>query len=119
NPLHLTHKTSINVGTAVYVAMLLILPWQLPGLLALIGSFGALIWRMRSDSALTVSEPAFNAGQSALYVAAGGLSIAALNAFFERTTGGAPNEIVVLIVASAVLHLTNAGFVSVVAALQM
>jgi HD-GYP domain-containing protein (c-di-GMP phosphodiesterase class II) len=118
-PLHLTHKTSVNVGTALYLAMVLLLPWQLPALLAAAAALVAHGSRAYQDPDLGLAEPLFNAGQAALYVAAGSVAAGALGALpwsqELSEAGGVPT----LIVASVVMHLTNTGLVAVAAALQM
>lgn len=119
-PLHLTHKTSVNVGTAIYLAMLLLLPWQTAPLIAFVGAASGQIWRMKSNPTLNLPDPGFNAGQVALYVSACALAAHGVNGALARTS--APTElraVVVLIVASAVLHVVNTGLVAIAAALQM
>src|SRR5947199_8636196 len=45
SPLHLTHKTNINVASAFYLAMLMLVPWQLAGFLALASAGIGQAWR--------------------------------------------------------------------------
>ena len=68
-PIHLSHKTAINTATAAYLAMIVIFPVGIPGLLALIAIGGGQMLR-RSDPV----EAAFNTGQGTLYVIAGAVT---------------------------------------------
>jgi hypothetical protein len=118
-PLHLTHKTNINVAATVYLAMLILLPWRLPAALALIGAGIGQTWRLRTTAALGVAEPLFNAGQAALYVASAGAVAGAMPWLGERTGWGQPSEWLTIVAASTVIHLVNTGLVAGAAARQM
>lgn len=119
HPLHLTHKTSVNVSTAVSLAMLLILPWHWVPLLALTGALGGQFLRLRANPALGLAEPLFNIGQAALYVACGSAAARGLLALAGRAWPGHSRELAVLIIASTVFHVVNTGLVAGAAALQM
>jgi hypothetical protein len=118
-PLHLTHKTSINLAATVYLAMLILLPWRLPAALALIGAGIGQTSRLRTTATLGVAEPLFNAGQAALYVASAGAVAGAMPWLGERTGWGRPSEWLLMGAASAVIHLVNTGLVAGAAARQM
>ena len=118
-PLQLTHHTTVNVASAAYLAMVLSLPPEIAGLLALLANSAghALRWRGRPE--LTPPEILFNIGQSTLYTVAGAL---AYDATFERGSGpdiaglGAVGPIVI---AAVVMHLVNTGAVAIAAGLQL
>ena len=117
--LHLTHKTSVNVGTALYLAMVLVLPWQLPGLLAATAGLVAQGIRAWRSAEIGLAEPLFNAGQAALYVTAGSAAAGAFAALpWAHRLGGA-GDATTLVVASAVMHLANTGLVAMAAGLQL
>ncbi|MEA2513092.1 MAG: hypothetical protein QOJ59_2579 [Thermomicrobiales bacterium] len=118
-PLHLTHKTNINLGTAAYVAMLLTLPLMLPAVLALVASAGAQTARMRSNRNLGFSEPAFNVAQTALYVAAAVPVFTLLRDMPLGPSLGDFGSLGAVVAASLAMHLVNTGLVSVAAGLQM
>src|SRR5688572_1035800 len=68
----LTHRTHINVTTAAFVAMILVLPASLPGLLAALAILAGHVLRRRDRL-----EMAFNVGQGALGVTVGAVALAA------------------------------------------
>jgi HD-GYP domain-containing protein (c-di-GMP phosphodiesterase class II) len=102
---HLTHKTSINVTTACFVAMLLVLPLSILGVLVYATILGGHLLR-RADPA----EALFNAAVGALEILAAGLCLAAL---------ASVNEYLALGLAVTVMHLVNTGLVAVAAGLQL
>ncbi len=106
-PIHLTHKTHINVSTAVYIAMFLTLPASTACLLILVASALAQLLRMTANHELGLSEPLFNTGQTALYtaVAAVAVSMVDINTALSWSVGNL--NIVAGVVASIVLHLGN------------
>jgi len=114
--LHLTHKTAVNVSTAVYLAMVLVFPTPVPGLLALLAFAIGQASRRRGDPL----EVLFNAGQGTLYVTAGALAYAAV-----RDLGGLGPDIAgfgglgAIALATAVLHVGNTALVAVAAGLQL
>jgi HD-GYP domain-containing protein (c-di-GMP phosphodiesterase class II) len=113
-PLHLTHKTNINVTGAAYIVMLLLLPAWLPGLLALLAVSTAFVKRQTE-----AVEILFNIGQSVLYVTAGALVYAAL---LDAPLGphlGQFGSIGAIVVAAVVMHLLNTGLVATAGALQL
>ena len=118
-PLQLTHHTTVNVASAAYLAMVLSLPPELAGLLALLANSAghALRWRARPE--ITPPEILFNIGQSTLYTVAGALAYAATS---EQGTGpeiaglGAVGPI---LIAAVVMHLVNTGAVAIAAGLQL
>src|SRR5215218_1894787 len=56
-PIHLTHKTYVNVASAVYVAMLLTMPLDMCGVAALAAAIGAALWRRFTNANPGVAEP--------------------------------------------------------------
>jgi HD-GYP domain-containing protein (c-di-GMP phosphodiesterase class II) len=117
-PLHLTHKMNCNAATAVYIAMVLLLPASLCPFAALIAVAVAQVWRMTVRADLGIAEPAFNIGQTALYVV-----LAALAGYFVNTSwadqprlGEIP--VATLLIATVVMHLANTAFVSRAASLH-
>lgn len=118
-PLHLTHKTNVNVATAAYIAMILTLPSTLPGALALIAASAAQMLRWRAESNLTFPEAGFNAAQAGIYVGVGALTYGALA---ERALGpdvGPFGSIGALILAATAMHLTNTALVAIAGGLEM
>ncbi|MGI8476273.1 MAG: hypothetical protein ACR2OO_07895 [Thermomicrobiales bacterium] len=118
SPLHLTHKTNINVATSAYIAMLLLLPAGFPGMLAL-GAIGAAqLIRRRRNSLLDATEMLFNVGQGALSVTAGSVAFVVLARTFDRpTVAGA--SLLALIAAAGVMHLVNTALVAGAIGLQL
>lgn len=118
-PLHLTHKMNCNAATAVYIAMLLLLPAAICPLAALLAVSIAQIWRMHARADLGIAEPAFNIGQTALYVAVAALAthLAAIWIPNQPQIGSIP--IGNLVIATAVLHMVNTLLVSQAAALHL
>jgi hypothetical protein len=102
---HLTHKTSINVATACYVAMLLVLPLSVLGVLVYLAILGGHRLR-RADPA----ETAFNAAVGAIEILAAGLCLAGL---------ASVGEYLALAVAVTAMHLVNTGLVAVAAGLHL
>jgi HD-GYP domain-containing protein (c-di-GMP phosphodiesterase class II) len=111
-PLHLTHKMSVNVASAAYMAMVLTLPGALPGMLALV----AVIAGRGSRRPLDALELAFNAGQAALYVLAG---VFAWNLFAGAGPVSGSTSVIGALAVAAALHLANTGLVSIAAALHI
>ena len=114
-PLRFDHRTSLDVATAAYVAMILLFPPSVCGILALLAIAGAQLLR-RSDPL----EAAFNLGQGTLTVVAGALGFAAVRGL------GAPrpqDDLVAglgaVAAASAALHLANTGLVAGAVARQL
>ena len=60
--LHLTHHTHVSVNTAVYVAMMLIVPWSWIGVLTLIAVSVAKIQRRQNPGLFDLPEILFNVG---------------------------------------------------------
>jgi len=113
-PLHLTHKTNINVTAAAFMVMLLLLPSWLPGLLALIATIAAQVLR-RAE----VMEALFNIGQTVLYV-----TIAALLYDVLRNMQLGPDvsefgSVGAIVVVALTMHLLNTCMVACAGALQL
>jgi HD-GYP domain-containing protein (c-di-GMP phosphodiesterase class II) len=119
HPLHLTHKTSVNVGTALYLAMVMTLPWHWPALLAFVAAVAAQVLRSKQDPETGLAEPLFNAGQATLYVAFGSVAAGAMSVLPGSQQLGNAGGVTTLIAASVAMHLANTGLVAVAAALQM
>jgi HD-GYP domain-containing protein (c-di-GMP phosphodiesterase class II) len=118
-PIHLTHKTNLNVSTAVYVAMLLLLPPTIVGALALTAAGVAQAMRMHADDKLALAEPLFNAGQTALYVTSTSLLLLVLAGAGMPTLAYAGISCSALSVVTVSMHLGNAFFVSIAAGLHL
>jgi HD-GYP domain-containing protein (c-di-GMP phosphodiesterase class II) len=119
NPIHLTHKTNLNVATAVYVAMLLLLPPTIVGAIALITAGAAQTLRMRADARLALAEPLFNIGQTALYVTVTSLVLLLLDEAGMPALPYAGISLSALLVVTAAMHLGNAFLVSMAAGLHL
>lgn len=113
-PLHLTHKTNINVGSAVYIVMILILPTSLPGVLAFVAAAVAQTLR-RVDPV----EGGFNVGQTTAYVAAGAAVYGVLASVDFGPAVGPFAGAGAIVVMAATMHLVNTGLVALVGALQL
>lgn len=118
-PLHLTHKTTINVASAAYVAMVLTLPAELPGVLALLALTVGLELRRRANPAITPPEVLFNIGQGTLYTTVGAIAyVIALNKPLGPDIGDL-GSLGPIIVATVAMYLVNTGAVASAAGLQM
>jgi hypothetical protein len=113
-PLHLTHKTNINIAAGAFIVMVLLLPWWLPGVLALLAVGAA--QTMRRPEPI---EGAFNTGQSALYVTAGAACFAAVGDLALGPTVGTIGSLGAIVIASATMHLLNTMLVALAGALQL
>ena len=110
----LTHRTHINVTTAAFVAMILLLPTPLPGLLALLAVGVGHVLRRRDPL-----EALFNIGQGALYVTAGALCFEATRRLPLGPRMGDFGSVGSVVLTVAVLHLVNTALVEVAAALHL
>ncbi len=106
-PVHLTHKTYINVASAVYVAMILTLPLPLCGMAALVAVATAALLRRGTSSESGSAESLFNIGQTALYVTAAAISVSAVEHANINSFKIGDISIAQLLVASIALHLFN------------
>lgn len=113
-PLHLTHKTNVNVATVAYVAMILLLPVSLPALLALVAVAIAQILRH-----VDREEGIFNTAQTGLYVAAGAWSYHALRDGLLAALPGAVAGVVALVLSAVAMHVVNTGLVAGAVSLQL
>jgi hypothetical protein len=112
---NLSHQTLINVADAAYIAMIIVLPPSLPGVLALISIVAANL--SRRDP----METLFNAGQGALHVASGTLAYWAVLQIAPANPSWLHNLTVAGAVAAAAItmHLINCAFVAMAVALQL
>ena len=117
-PLHLTHKMNCNAATAVYIAMVLLLPAAICPLAALIAVTAAQSWRMLARSDIGFAEPAFNIGQTALYVGVGALAGHLVTTQWPNQPHIGDIPIATLIVTTAAMHLANTALVSRAASLH-
>jgi HD-GYP domain-containing protein (c-di-GMP phosphodiesterase class II) len=117
--LQLTHHTHVSVNTAVYVAMLLILPWSAAGALAFLAIALARVPRGGNLGAVDYPETLFNIGQGALYVAAGAAIYALLDRRWPEPRIDDLGSVVGIAGAVAVMHLVNTGLVAVPGAFQV
>lgn len=113
-PLHLTHKTNINVTAAAFVVMLLLLPSWLPGLLALVAASSAQALR-RAE----VMEALFNIGQTVLYITVTALLYHVLADVRIGPDVGGFGSVGVLVIVALTMHLLNTGLVATAGALQL
>jgi HD-GYP domain-containing protein (c-di-GMP phosphodiesterase class II) len=113
-PLHLTHKTNINVTAGAIMVMVLLLPAWLPGLLVLAAS--SLAQALRRTEPM---EALFNIGQTVLYVMAATWAVDVLNGWHAGPDVGGIGYLGGIIAASIVMHLVNTGLVAMAGALQL
>jgi HD-GYP domain-containing protein (c-di-GMP phosphodiesterase class II) len=113
-PLHLTHKTNINITSAAVIAMILLLPAWLPGVVALLAASVAQYLR-RAE----VMEALFNVGQTVVYVVAGALCYQQLVGLDLGLRVGAFGSIGAIALTAVVMHLLNTGMVALAGALQL
>jgi len=113
-PIHLIHKTNINLSLALHVAMLLLLPVQAIGLTIVVAACIAQLWR-RSQRI----EALFNIGQTALYVTAGSLAYAAAAPLDVGPRLGDQGSVVALAAGVVTLHLVNTALVALAASFQL
>jgi hypothetical protein len=106
-PLHLTHKTYINVASAVYVAMLLTLPLQVCGVAALVAVAISSILRRHSNPDLDAAEGLFNIGQTALYVTGAAVCVFIVDRPNADALSIGDIALVQVLMASITLHLFN------------
>lgn len=113
-PLHLTHKTNINITAAAVVVMILLLPAWAPGLLLLAAS--AVAQRLRRAELM---EALFNIGQTVLYVTAGALCYQQFATLDLGPRIGDFGSLTAIALAAIVMHLLNTGMVALAGALQL
>lgn len=118
-PIHLTHRTTLNVSTSVYVAMFLLLPPMLVGVFALAAAATAQALRMHAQSELGFAETLFNVGQTALYVGVAGILVALADYAGIPAVTYAGLSLSVLTMSMVWLHLGNTLLVSIAAGLQL
>lgn len=116
--LHITHKTQLSLSATAHMAMILVLPVGLPGLLAFIaaGTGQLSLFRSRRDPL----EAMFNAAQPGLYVALTAMFFAATRQSVWLGPQVEPFGAVGAVVGAAlVLYATNTVLVAVCASLQL
>jgi HD-GYP domain-containing protein (c-di-GMP phosphodiesterase class II) len=109
--LHLTHKTRIHVASALYIAMVLVLPTGLPGILAII-AVGIGYGTQRRD----LVESLFNVGQTAFYVTAGAVTFRFV---IDRVDTAILGPILAAAIAVLTIQVVNRTLVVGASALQM
>ncbi|MGI8475996.1 MAG: HD-GYP domain-containing protein [Thermomicrobiales bacterium] len=115
--LPLTHHTHISVATALYIAMLWLLPVSWAGVVALLAVATAEALRVVVGRSSGWVEFLFNSGQSALSVVLGAAVFSALNLIFpaaERQLFGLAD----LLLAGLAMHAGNSALVATAGALQ-
>ncbi|HKG25185.1 MAG TPA: HD-GYP domain-containing protein [Thermomicrobiales bacterium] len=118
--LHLTHHTYVSVNTAVYVAMLLMVPWSAVGVLALVSVAVAEGLRRRTPGGpIDLPENFFNIGQVALYVSAGAAYYALIADRWPEPQIDGLGSAIGIAGGATVMHLVNTGLVAVPSALQV
>jgi hypothetical protein len=118
-PLRLTHHTTVNVAGAAYLAMVLSLPWEYAGLLALLASSAGHALRWRAQPELTAPEVLFTIGQSTLYTVAGALAYAATSGHGVGPDIAGLGPVGPIVVTAVVMHVVNTGAVAIAAGLQL
>ena len=116
--LHITHKTQLTLSATAHVAMVLVLPSGLPGLLALLaaGAGQASLFRSRHDPL----EALFNAAQQGLYVALTAVFFGATKQFgWLGPQVGPFGAVGAIIGAALILYLTNTALITVCTSLQL
>lgn len=107
-PLQIAHRFSYDVSEVVHVAMVLLFPVWLPGLLVLLANGPRLVLRPNRSV-----DRFFNLGQAATYVSVGAVCLAALRdraIFGPPLAGLAPPAAIVA--AAAVMLLVNSALVA-------
>lgn len=115
---NLTHHTHIMLNTAVYVAMLLLVPWTVVGVLSLIAIVVAQLLRHAFRNQIFPPEIFFNIGQCSLYVTIGAVCFGALSRLIPNPEIEQLGSLPAVIGAAIVMHLVNTGLVSVPSAEQ-
>lgn len=113
---NLSHQTTINVADAAYIAMIVVLPPAVPGVLALIAiAFGQVA--RRSDPV----EALFNIGQGALHVSTGALAYWSVLQVVPGDGGWLHSLAIAgaVAVAAVAMHLTNCALVALAVSLQL
>ena len=113
-PLHLTHKTNINITAAAVVVMILLLPVWVPGLLLLVAA--SIAQRLRRAE---VMEALFNVSQTVLYVTAGALSYQVFSSLDLGPRVGDFGSLAAIALTATVMHMLNTWFVALAGALQL
>lgn len=116
--LRLTHHTHVTTSTAVYVAMLLIIPWPWVGVLALLAVAGAELWRTRTHGAVYWPEVLFNIGQGTAYVTAGAVCAGTLATRLPAPQVSEFGSVWALALGTAVMHGMNTALVAGAGAFQ-
>ncbi len=116
--LRLTHHTHITTSTAVYVAMLLIIPWPWTGVLAFLAVAGAELWRTRTHGTIYWPEVLFNIGQGTAYVTAGAVCAGTLAARLPAPEVPGFGSVWALVLGAAVMHGINTALVAGAGAFQ-
>ena len=111
-PIQLTHKTYINVASAVYVGMLLTLPLPMCGVAALFAVATAQVLRFRSNPELGIADPFFNTGQTSLYVTCAAAFVLTIERVNLPSVNIGSFGVWQIIVASLTLHLVNTALVA-------
>lgn len=115
-PLRIREQTLVNVVGAAYLALILVSPVALPGLIGLAVALAGRVILRRTDPL----EIAFNVGQTALYVTIGALTFHAVSAIpwpGPSIINVGPVEAV--LIAALMVYLVNFSLVTVAVALQV
>ena len=118
-PVHLTHKTNANLATAVYLAMVMVLPLASCPLAALIGVTLGQAWRLTRSQSGGIAEPVFNIGQTAIYVSAAAFILGAAGMEQSALHSNSPAMVICAMVALLVMHATNTALVAGAASRQL
>jgi HD-GYP domain-containing protein (c-di-GMP phosphodiesterase class II) len=117
--LQLTHHAYVSVNTAVYVAMMVALPWPGVGALAFAAIAAAELLRQQSRRTLDLPEMLFNVGQGTLYVSAGAVCYGLVARRAPGTEIAGFGSVAAIVAGAAVMHLVNTGLVAIAGAKQV
>ncbi len=113
-PVHLTHKANLNVGTAVYLAMIFLLPGGLPAIITLVAAILAQLWRRSLPF-----EAVFNISAAVVSVATTVVAYHIALMFDLGPEIGIAGSAGAIVVASTTFHFVNTALVALAGALQL
>jgi hypothetical protein len=115
---NLTHHIHITLNTAVYVALLLLVPWTAVGALALIAIVVSKGLHHGLRNQLYLPEMLFNIGQGTLFVTVGACCFGVLDRLIPTPRIDDLGSLPAIIGSAIVMHLVNTGLVAVPSAEQ-
>lgn len=114
-PLRIREQTLVNVVGAAYLALILVSPVALPGLIAVAVALTGRIIRRRRDAL----EVLFNVGQTALYVTAGAVTFTVTSGLPWGPEIAGIGPVPAVVCAALVVYLANFTVVTIAVALQV